>query len=279
VDEESRVRALADRVGVAFAAATKDEQLYYQAHYDALTRLPNRLYFRDQLDRAIERASRDRSELAVLLVDLDYFKHVNDSVGHAAGDQVLDQTAERMRKCVRGPDVVGRLGGDEFTILTTDLASAQNAGKVAQNVIAAMSRPFVAGGQEHFLSASAGIAVYPADGSTAEELLRNADIAMYRAKEAGRGRSVFFEERMNVAAIARVRSSASCAARSTAASSSSCTSDHEASRPAGVVGAEALLALGSPAPRRAGAGSFRAARRGVGAHRYTLGRVGAAHRS
>jgi len=106
VDEESRVRALADRVGVAFAAATKDEQLYYQAHYDALTRLPNRLYFRDQLDRAIERASRDRTEIAVLLVDLDYFKHVNDSVGHAAGDQVLNQAAERMRRSVRGSDVV-----------------------------------------------------------------------------------------------------------------------------------------------------------------------------
>jgi diguanylate cyclase (GGDEF)-like protein len=205
-DEESRVRALADRVGVAFAAATKDEQLYYQAHYDPLTRLPNRLYFRDQLDRAIRRTGRDGGELAVLLVDLDYFKHVNDTVGHAAGDRVLDEAAERMRRCVRASDVVGRLGGDEFTILTADLASAQNASKVAQNVIVAMSRPFLTGGQEHFLSASVGIAVYPADGSTAEELLRNADTAMYRAKEGGRNRCVFFEERMNVAAIHRVRS-------------------------------------------------------------------------
>ena len=205
-DEEARVRDLADRVGVAFAAAAKDEQLYYQAHYDALTRLPNRLYFKDQLERAIARAERDRAEIAVLFLDLDYFKYVNDSVGHAAGDDVLVEAADRMRRCVRSADIVGRLGGDEFTVLITDIRSGQDARVVADNVIAAMSRPFVTAQHEHFLSASVGIAVYPADGTTADELLRNADTAMYRAKDGGRSQSVFFEERMNAAAIARVRS-------------------------------------------------------------------------
>ncbi|MCC7218515.1 MAG: EAL domain-containing protein [Burkholderiales bacterium] len=205
-DEEARVRDLADRVGVAFAAAAKDEQLYYQAHYDALTRLPNRLYFKDQLERALTRAERDRAEVAVLFVDLDYFKYVNDSVGHAAGDDVLVEAAARMRRCVRSADIVGRLGGDEFTILITDIRSGQDARIVADNVIAAMSRPFVSTQHEHFLSASIGIAVYPGDGATADDLLRNADTAMYRAKDGGRSQSVFFEERMNVAALARVRS-------------------------------------------------------------------------
>ena len=205
-DEEARIRDLADRIGVAFAAAAKDEQLYYQAHYDTLTRLPNRLYFRDQLERAIARAERDHAELAVLFVDLDYFKHVNDSIGHAGGDDVLVEAAKRMRRCVRSSDIVGRLGGDEFTILVSDIRSGQDAALVAQNVIAALSRPFVTAVHEHFLSASIGIAVCPADGTLAEDLLRNADTAMYRAKENGRSQYVFFEERMNVAALARVRS-------------------------------------------------------------------------
>ncbi len=205
-DEEARIRDLADRVGVAYAAASKDEQLYYQAHYDPLTQLPNRLYFRDQLERSIIRAERNQAEFAVLFVDLDFFKHVNDSMGHAAGDEVLVEAGARLRHCVRSTDIVGRLGGDEFTILITDVKGGGDSRVVAQNVIAAMSKPFLSAGQQYYLSASVGIAVYPADGATAEELLRNADTAMYRAKESGRSRSVYFEEKMNSAALARVRS-------------------------------------------------------------------------
>ncbi len=205
-DEEARVRDLADRIGVACAAASKDEQLYFQAHYDALTQLPNRLYFRDQMERSIVRAERNHAEFAVLFVDLDFFKHVNDSMGHAAGDEVLVEAAARMRNCVRSTDIVGRLGGDEFTILISDIKDGSDLRIVSQNVIAAMSKPFVSAGQEYFLSASIGIAIYPADGATAEELLRNADTAMYRAKANGRGRSVYFEEKMNSAALERVRS-------------------------------------------------------------------------
>jgi diguanylate cyclase (GGDEF)-like protein len=205
-DEEVRVQDLADRIGVAFAAAAKEEQLYYQAHYDTLTKLPNRLFFKDQLEHAIARAQRASEAFSVLFVDLDYFKLVNDSIGHAAGDQVLVAAAERLRDCVRSSDIVGRLGGDEFIVLVTDVKHGRDARIVADSILAAMARPFAYGPHEHFLSASVGIAVYPQDGATADELLRNADTAMYRAKDCGRGQSVFFEEQMNVAALLRVRS-------------------------------------------------------------------------
>jgi diguanylate cyclase (GGDEF)-like protein len=197
-------RSLADRVGVAFAAAAREEQLYYQAHYDSLTGLPNRLYFKDQLAGALTRAHRGRRQLSLLYIDLDHFKSVNDSLGHAVGDDVLQQAALRLRGCVRETDIAARLGGDEFTLILPEIVSSRDPQVAADHVIAAMSRPFSAAGQELFLNASIGIAVYPDDGATAEDLLRNADTAMYRAKDAGRGRAMFFEEQMNVAALARV---------------------------------------------------------------------------
>ena len=203
-DDMARTRDLGDRIGVAFAAAAKDEQLYFQAHYDLLTGLPNRLFFRDQLDHTLARAHRGEERFALLFVDLDYFKRVNDSLGHAAGDAVLREAADRMRSCVRGKDIVARLGGDEFTLLLTDVKSTRDPQIVAGHLIAAMSTPFVIAGQEHFLNASIGIAFFPDDGVTAEDLLKNADTAMYRAKDSGRGQSVFFEPRMNADAIARI---------------------------------------------------------------------------
>jgi diguanylate cyclase (GGDEF)-like protein len=205
-EERARARDLGDRIGVAFAAAAKDEQLYFQAHYDSLTGLPNRLYFKDQLAHAVAQAHRDRQRFALLFIDIDHFKRVNDSSGHAAGDQVLAEAAVRLRRCVRETDIVARLAGDEFTLILADLKTSREPQTVAQKVMAAMSSPFVTTGHEHFLNASIGIAVYPDDGTTAEELLRNADTAMYRAKESGRGRFVYFEEAMNTAAVARVRS-------------------------------------------------------------------------
>jgi diguanylate cyclase (GGDEF)-like protein len=203
-EERARARNLGDRVGVAFATAAKDEQLYYQANYDALTALPNRLYFKDQLARRLAQAQRDPQQFALLFIDLDNFKNINDSLGHAAGDEVLRQTAERLKQCVRETDTVTRLGGDEFTIILSQIRSARDPESVAEHVLKAMTAPFVVAGNEHFLNASIGIALYPADGASAEDLLRNADTAMYRAKEGGRGRYVYFEERMNVAALARV---------------------------------------------------------------------------
>jgi len=204
-DEElGRARNLGDRVGVAFATAAKDEQLCYQANYDALTALPNRLYLKDQLVRRLAQAQREMQQFALLFIDLDNFKSINDSLGHAVGDEVLQQMAERLKQCVRETDTVTRLGGDEFVIVLSQIRAEWDAESVAENVIAAMAAPFVVSGNEHFLSASIGIALYPADGTSAEALLRNADTAMYRAKEGGRGRYVYFEERMNVAALARL---------------------------------------------------------------------------
>jgi diguanylate cyclase (GGDEF)-like protein len=203
-EERARARSLGDRVGVAFAAAAKDEQLYYQANYDALTALPNRLYFKDQLARRFAQAQREPQPFALLFVDLDNFKSINDSLGHAAGDEVLRQTAERLKQCVRETDTVTRLGGDEFTIILSQIRSTRDPEAVAEHVLHSMAEPFAIAGNEHFLNASIGIALYPEDGKSADQLLRNADTAMYRAKESGRGRFVYFEERMNVAALARV---------------------------------------------------------------------------
>jgi diguanylate cyclase (GGDEF)-like protein len=203
-EERGRARNLGDRVGVAFATAAKDEQLYVQANYDTLTALPNRQYFMDQLARRLAQAQRDPRQFALLVVDLDHFKRINDTQGHEAGDDVLRQTAERLKQCVRETDTVARLGGDEFTIVLPQVKSARDSESVAQHIIESMAAPFLVAGKEQFLNASIGIALYPADGTTAEALLRNADTAMYRAKEGGRGRYVYFEERMNVAALARV---------------------------------------------------------------------------
>ena len=116
-EERGRARNLGDRVGVAFATAAKDEQLYFQANYDPLTALPNRLYFMDQLARRLAQAQREPRQFALLVIDLDHFKRINDTLGHEAGDDVLRQTAERLRQCVRETDTVARLGGDEFTIV------------------------------------------------------------------------------------------------------------------------------------------------------------------
>ena len=203
-DAKANARSLADRVGVVFAAAAREEQLYYQAHYDSLTGLPNRLYFKDQLGLTLAQAHRGERPFALLYIDLDYFKSVNDGLGHAAGDIVLREAAERLRRCVREADAVARLGGDEFTIILREIDSPRDAQVVAEHVIAAMSQPFSALGHELFLNASIGIVLYPNDGTTPEGLLRNADTAMYRAKEGGRGRSAYFKEEMNVAAIERV---------------------------------------------------------------------------
>jgi diguanylate cyclase (GGDEF)-like protein/PAS domain S-box-containing protein len=179
-------------------------QLEALATSDALTALPNRLYFNDQLERLLAQSQREHQQFALLFIDLDNFKSINDSLGHAAGDDVLQQTAKRLRQCVRETDTVARLGGDEFTIILPGIRSARGPEVVAEQVLKALAAPFTVAGSEHFLTASIGIALYPLDGASADTLLRNADTAMYRAKESGRGCYVYFEERMNVAARARV---------------------------------------------------------------------------
>jgi diguanylate cyclase (GGDEF)-like protein len=202
-EDMSYIRDYADRVGVALSAVAREGQLYQQARTDALTELPNRFFFLDRLKQDIFQAQREGAKLAVLFVDLDRFKSINDSFGHSAGDQLLQEAAARLRQCVREGDTVARLGGDEFTILINPLKSTKTASAVAEHVLAALSTPFLIESLEHVVTASIGIAVYPSDSANAEALMRNADTAMYRAKDSGRGTYVFFEEAMNAEVVKR----------------------------------------------------------------------------
>ncbi len=202
--EKQEARELADRIAVAVGSQWRDEQLYQQSHFDPLTGMPNRLLFKDRVEREIARGQRESTSFALLFVDLDHFKHVNDSFGHTAGDKVLLEASRRVSRCIRDSDTVARLGGDEFTVMLGRLNHPQEAWVIAESVVAALSEEFNLGEQQCFVSASVGIASFPADGGSAEELLKSADTAMYRAKAAGRGQVVFFEEKMNREAVARV---------------------------------------------------------------------------
>ena len=142
--------------------------------------------------------------MAVLFIDLDHFKDVNDTAGHSAGDVLLQEVATRLKQCARESDFIARLGGDEFTVLLPGITTPESAGVLADKLVEAMARPFLVEGDERFLSASVGIALYPHDGTSADALVKNADTAMYRAKATGRSKSVYFEDRMNVEAHARV---------------------------------------------------------------------------
>jgi len=175
-----------------------ERKLIHQAMHDALTGLPNRLQLLDRLGRAISGASRDLNAcFAVLFMDLDRFKLVNDSVGHAVGDELLVEAGRRIVGCVRGSDVVARLGGDEFAILAEHLEGPEKAEELAHRVLAALSAPVWVAGRELFPSASIGIAVWHPRYRSGEEMLRDADAAMYRAKQDGRDRCAMFDEEMH----------------------------------------------------------------------------------
>ncbi len=163
-----------------------EEHMTALAYRDALTGLPNRRLFNDRLGIALAQARRYRHRLAVVFVDLDRFKPVNDTLGHAAGDELLQQVAERLSACVRLGDTVARLAGDEFTLLLPGIHYVEDVAKVSQKLSEAMRRPFRLRGQDVHVSASGGISIYPDDGQDAESMLTNADVAMYRAKQQGR---------------------------------------------------------------------------------------------
>ncbi len=169
-----------------------EEQIRRQANYDALTGLPNRSLFFDRLNQAVISARRENGLLGLLFVDLDRFKAVNDTFGHVLGDEILQEVGERLKVCVRDSDTVARLGGDEFVVLVHDLMEVNDAASVADKVIEQMSTPFSIGSRKVSLGASIGITIYPEDTDNAEEMMRNADMAMYRAKEGGRNRYQFF---------------------------------------------------------------------------------------
>jgi len=195
------LRDLGDRIGVAMSAVARDEKLIYQARHDDLTGLPNRLLFKERLSSEISFAQREGRIMALLFVDLDRFKSINDTLGHSAGDELLKEAAQRLRGCSRESDTVARLGGDEFAIILPAIPGILSATTVAEHILQTFLQPFVIAGQESYISASIGIAISPADGNDSEDLLRKADTAMYRAKDLGRCRFVYFEEQMNVEAI------------------------------------------------------------------------------
>jgi diguanylate cyclase (GGDEF)-like protein/PAS domain S-box-containing protein len=174
-----------------------EEQYRRLAHYDALTRLPNRSLFYDRLAHAIAQARRNVWTLAVLFIDVDRFKHVNDTFGHTAGDVLLKTVSERLAECVRSDDTVGRLSGDEFAIVLSRISAPEDAATVAQKIVDALNQPFQLEGAELFVTASIGITVYPNDSDDQDALIRNADVAMYRAKERGRNNYQFYMPEMN----------------------------------------------------------------------------------
>ena len=187
----------AERLAVALSKSQRDERLYRQAHYDPLTSLPNRILFRDRLSQEISNATAGLSRGALLYIDLDHFKRVNDSVGHNAGDQLLTIVAQRLRSCVKEGDTVARLGGDEFTVILRNVADPNAARSVAERIVESLQLPVNIGGRDHSVCASIGITLFPDDGSAIDDLMRNADTAMYRAKDLGRGCTMFFAPHMN----------------------------------------------------------------------------------
>ncbi|SDH04230.1 PAS domain S-box protein [Roseospirillum parvum] len=181
-----------------------DRQVWEQANFDAITRLPNRILFTDRLGQALMRARRTNEEVAVVFIDLDRFKAVNDTLGHEAGDELLVAVAQRLTESVRESDTVARLAGDEFTLILPSPGSHADLVAVVRRVLESLRAPFhVAHGREVLIGGSLGVALYPRDGDSTGELIRNADTAMYRAKESGRNAYRFFEPTMNAEMVAR----------------------------------------------------------------------------
>jgi diguanylate cyclase (GGDEF)-like protein len=175
-----------------FERELDQQRLSYLARYDALTGLINRTLFSDRLESAVARARRDGSVVALMFLDLDGFKDVNDRLGHAVGDALLRQVAERIVACVRESDTVARLGGDEFTVILEGGQRVEDAGRVATKILRSVADPYRVGGEDIVITTSMGIAAFPLDGETAEDLLKGADIAMYSAKDAGRNTYEFY---------------------------------------------------------------------------------------
>jgi diguanylate cyclase (GGDEF)-like protein/PAS domain S-box-containing protein len=185
------------------AARRMSMQLSHLAQHDFLTDLPNRMLLNDRLQQAIMLARRHGYRIAVLFMDLDRFKHINDSLGHVVGDQLLQAVAVRLERCVRESDTVGRQGGDEFVVVLSELDAAENAGISAAKLLAALTLPYHIGPHDVHVPVSIGVSIYPDDAEDAETLINNADTAMYHAKEAGRNNYQFFRQEMNIRAVER----------------------------------------------------------------------------
>ncbi len=193
------------RISTDISGRKKDEErLQFLANYDVLTSLPNRAMFNQRLDYVLAHAGRYDEQFAVLFMDLDRFKIINDTLGHEAGDQLLKDVAVRLRGCLRESDTVARLGGDEFVMLITEFTHSRNVADVARKILETMARPFLLNGQECHVTASIGISSYPDDAQDVKMLLKNADIAMYQAKEHGKNNFQFYSAQMNVDSFDRL---------------------------------------------------------------------------
>jgi len=211
--EEKTITPQKDNVGniTRFISTGKDitermesqERLHYLAHHDALTGLPNRALLQDRLSQVITRTHWRNRNIAVLFLDLDRFKVINDSLGHETGDKVLQIMAERLSDCIRTGDTVARLGGDEFAIILNDIASEDDVPPVADKIIKAMVEPFIVNKHELFITTSIGISVFPKDSEDAQGLIKKADVAMYRAKEKGKNNYQFYTKADDTKAVER----------------------------------------------------------------------------
>ncbi|MBV6748883.1 EAL domain-containing protein [Pseudomonas chlororaphis] len=194
---QSRLRAAEDKVAYA-------ERVEYLAYHDGLTALPNRSLFSKLLSQNISEARRYHRQLAVLFLDLDRFKHINDTLGHHAGDQLLQEVASRLTACLRASDTVARLGGDEFVVLLPELSEAKYVANTAQKILSAIAKPFNLQGQEFRVTASVGISLYAQDGLDEQTLTKHADIAMYQAKQQGKNNFQFYSEKLNAESLERL---------------------------------------------------------------------------
>ena len=205
----SAARNFGDRIAVALSNAAWEEKLYQQAHYDALTGLPNRLVLNDRLAQELVRARRDKNQVAVIFIDLDRFKNINDSLGHSAGDELLVQVSQAFVNCVRETDLVVRLGGDEFVMVLPELNSNASpvalVTSIAEKILSSLRKTYIVAGQPMTFTASLGIAMFPGDADTSQDLLKNADAAMYHAKGLGRANFQFYSSELNATALENIK--------------------------------------------------------------------------
>ena len=195
--EESVLFAMAASISAALQRHHREEIIRYQAFHDALTNLPNRVFFNEHLDMALRAAQVNQTQVAVMFMDLDRFKTINDTLGHSIGDDLLKQVAQRLTECLRKGDILARWGGDEFTILLSTITEVEDALEVANRILEALKDPFNIAGHELYVSTSIGISIYPEDGQAPGLLLQNADVALYRSKDQGRGSCQLYNIAMN----------------------------------------------------------------------------------
>lgn len=195
-DHISLLKIIANILADALVKVDAEKEINFMAYYDLLTKLPNRLLFRDRVSQAIYLASRTEKMIGIIFLDLDSFKTVNDTMGHEGGDELLKKVAEEMLQCVRKSDTVSRFGGDEFLVMINNISNKEDILMILDKIMGIFNKPFKLKGQEFFISASAGIAVFPIDGKDTETLIKNADVAMYNAKDRGKNQCILCSEDM-----------------------------------------------------------------------------------